>query len=641
VDSNNLKQLFKNNKIKKLKSFSGFYFKKTSESGNQLDKKLVYSLSKSRIPSFGQIKYINNFLSKKERLIFKFSILIAFSSFVFLLGNFYFSNLDTVPVPGGRYTEGLIGVPKHINPLYSSVNDVDADIASLVFSSMFKRNSNGDLIEDVVDEFTLSEDRKDYIFKIKQNILWHDGETLNASDILFTFNAILNPNYQSPLRASFYDVVVSQIDDYTVKFSLPEPYSGFKELLTFGIIPEHLWSQIPVESTLLAELNIEPTGSGAYIFKSFVKDKNTGKIMSCKLLANNDYYGDVPYIEEISFLFFPNFEETVSALNEGLIDGISYLPYNSKDLISAHNSINFHDLSLTQLSLLYLNDKSNPALEKKEVRQALAYATDKDKIIDEVFLGNVVKVDSPISPLSFAYKNDLNEYAFDLQKSIDLLAEAEWTLATITSEDIVLKEGEEETDELKVLRQLGEGSWMTKENADNNNEYLIINLSVMDTEKNLDIAEIISESWKEIGIKVFINKYSAQELNTNIIPNRDYQVLLYALVGGFDPDVYAFWHSSQIGVNGLNISGFSNQEVDILLNDARGLGSQEKRKEKYFKFQEVINEEVPAIFLYSPKYLYTQKKIIKNFGVKNILFPSDRFADVNYWYINTGKKVNW
>ena len=123
--------------------------------------------------------------------------------------------------------------------------------------------------------------------------------------------------------------------------------------------------------------------------------------------------------------------------------------------------------------------------------------------------------------------------------------------------------------------------------------------------------------------------------------SRNFDALIYGEITGADPDPYAFWHSSQIGQSGLNIADYANKEVDKLLEDGRLSSGREARQEKYEKFQKIIAEDEPAVFLYSPNYIYVQSKKIKGFNIKSIILPSDRFSDIDQWYINTGKKIIW
>ena len=631
--------------LRKLKNlyftFKNKYFKKkhkdkSSDAGFDYNKKLVYSLSKSKIPTIKQLKYVGRYLSKKELFAIKISFLLIFISTIILVSTFYRNHLELIPVVGGSYTEGLVGAPKHINPLYANINDVDSDIASLVFSSLYKRNGKGQLEKDLVDTLSLSEDEKIYTIKIKDNVFWHDGEKLSSEDVIFTINTILDSSYQSSLRSSLSGVTVKKIDDLTLELSLSQAYAAFKDLLTFGIMPAHLWEQLSPESSLLTDLNIKPIGSGPYKFKRLLKEKASGRILYIELESNNEYYAKQAYIKNINFKFFPNFEELIVAINENTVDGIAYLPKELKARLSAQNSLNFHKLDLTQILSLSFNPKENSFLEKKSTRQALAYAIDKERIVQEVFSGDASVVDSPIVKNSFALKNDLKKYSYDKETAIELLEKDNWSLATISPSDLL---GDD--DEAKLKKKLGEGHWMTRENENKETEYLRIDISIINTPDNLAVAEKIKKYWEAVGIKTNIKEYKSKEMNNDIIPNRKYDALLYSQSLSFDPDVYAFWHSSQAVTGGNNIANYHNSEVDVLLSEARQFSDEGKRQELYFKFQELLNDEVPAIFISSPKYDYVQKKDIKNFNVTSISVPSDRFSNISDWYIDTGKKIIW
>ncbi len=606
-----------------------------------LDKRLVYSLSKSRIPNLRQIKYIKNFLSRREIWAVRFSFLVILVCLFFLGTRYYITHLQVVPAQGGEYIEGLIGAPKYINPIYSSASDVDSDISQLVFSSLFKRGEQGELINDLVESHEVSQDNKVYTFKIKANVLWHNGELLTADDIVFTFNVIKNSQYKSPLYSSFKGVEIEKEDNRTVKFILDEPYAAFLELLTLGILPQSLWLQIPFQTASLAELNLKPIGSGPYKFKSLAKDKN-GNIKIYNLEFNNDYYGHKAHIKSLTFKFFINFDEAIAALNENLIDGISYLPKQYSDSIMAKNSFNLYKLNIPQLTAIFLNTETNSALADKLVRQALALAINKNEIVSAILEQDVRLVDSPILPDSFAYYKDLKKYKYNTEEARALLDKANWKLVEITEEDIgkaeEYKDSEvsEEKEKAQTILNLGIGQWRQKDN-----NYLIIRFSTVDRDENKQIAEAIKKFWEEVNIKVTTEFVPVNQIQSDIIKPRSFEALFYGQVIGSDPDPYAFWHSSQIGETGFNITNFVNKEVDQLLEDARLIFDKTERQEKYKKFQEIIAEEIPAIFMYSPLYTYVQSKNIKGFSSKNIFIPSDRFSNITDWYIKTKRRLVW
>lgn len=606
----------------------------------ELDKKLVFSLTKSRIPSLRQLKYLNKFLSPQELWLLRIGILVAVIGAVWWSVVFYIHNRQVVPIAGGEYVEGLIGAPKHINPLYASVNDADNDISQLVYSSLFKRGKNGELVNDLVESYKISNDQKIYTFTLRPDVKWHDGYELTADDVVFTFNALSDSQYHSPLRASFGGVRIKKIDQQQFKFILDSPYAAFLELLTFGILPAHLWSQIPAESANLAELNLKPIGSGPFMFVKFLKDKQ-GEIKEYILTPNKEYYGQVPLVN-LKFKFFPNFAAAVAALNDNVIDGISYLSPEMKSDILRPQTYNFHKLFLPQLTLIFFNQAHNKFLADKAVRQALAFAIDRNAIINDILGGNAYLVDGPILPNSFAYYQDIKKYNYNPKEADRLLVNIDWRLVEVTDEDVAQAEedinskDEEVKKKAEAILSVGPGRWRQKKG-----QFLVVNLKTVDRQQNKQVVETIRNYWEKIGIKTIVEILPAAQLQQEVIKPRNFDALFYALVTGPDPDPYAFWHSSQAGTGGFNIADFTNKEADQLLEDARVTSDIKIRQEKYKKFQEIISEEEPAIFMYSPIYIYPQSVKVKGFDVKNILFPRDRFANIEEWYIKTGKKLIW
>lgn len=606
-----------------------------------LDKKLVYSMSPSRIPSLAQLKYIENFLNPRERLVWRVATTVFVVSLLFVGGRFVARNLETVPVTGGTYTEGAVGLPKYINPLYSSVNDVDADLVQLVYSSLFKRDDKGQLVADLVKSYESSPDGKSYVLKLRDNVVWHNGDKFKIDDVIFTFNAIKDPLYKSPLRQSFSGVSLEKIDDTTIRFSLSQPYAGFLDLLTFGILPQALWYQIPPNSAGLAELNIKPIGTGPYMFKSLVKDRN-GNLISYHLEMNQEYYGNKPHIQDWQFKFYPSFEELVAKLSDGTVDGASYLPNSLYSEVSGKTFLRYNQIGLPQAMAIFFNLKANPALTDQKIRQALAYAINKQELIDKSLFGNARMIDGPIPSDSFAYNRDQKKYQLDQAAAAKLVTEAGYKIVAIGKNEIAQAEKDKSSADKKIkesaetILAMGEGSWLSKDGG-----YLVVKLTSVDTGDNATILDAVKNYWQAIGVKTIVELVAPSQIQFDILRNRNFEALFYGEMLGADPDIYPFWHSSQTVSQGLNLSGYSNKEVDRLLEEARVATNQSQRSELYKKAQAILAEEEPAIFLYSPVYNYIQKKTVKNMNVATIIVPSDRLANVNEWYIKTSKRFKW
>lgn len=567
--------------------------KKRVISQEEVDKKLVYDLSPRKIPSGGQIKHVRRFLNPREFLVLKICLVVLVLNLGYLAVVLVKGHLQYSPAVGGEYVEGMVGYPQTINPLYAINRDVDADLSRLIYSSLFKYDENGRLGNDLVAAVTINSAGTEYLIKIKDRVKWHNGDSLTADDVLFTLGLIQNSDYHSPLRSGLAGVVAEKVDDLTIKLTLPAAYAPFPELLTFGILPKTLWENVGPAAIMLSDLNLKPVGSGPFKFKSLVRN-SSGDLKEYYLAANANYYGPVPFLKTLDFKFFVDYPEAIKAFNDKQIAGLSYLPLAYRQDLLAQNSLNFHELVQPQIHSLFFNTSKNKTLADKEVRIALAQALDKTQIINEIFSGLYQRVDGPIVPGNFAYDEAITKYDYNPASATAMIARKPVTLS----------------------------------------------LTVIDSGQNVAVAEKIKNYWESAGVKISL-KVVAGEQSVNIIKNRDFEVLLYGEALGGDPDIFVFWHSSQIGSKGLNLAGYNNPEVDKLLAEARSTVNFNDRLAKYKRFQEIITADLPAIFLYSPTYTYVQGNNLKGFLGTMIISPADRFNSISGWYLKTKKKLTW
>lgn len=608
---------------------------------NEFDKKLVYSLSKSRIPNWRQLKYLKNFLNPRELVVIRISFIVLFVSLIFLTGRLYLTHRILTPTVGGEYSEGVVGAAKYINPLYSSLNDVDADLSQLVYSSLLKRGANGELVSDLTENFEVSEDGKNYVFKLKQGVQWHNGGELTAQDVVFTFNAIKDSNYRSPLRPAFVGDEIEQLDDYTLKFNLREAYAAFPELLTFGILPSAAWQNVPAGAASLAELNLKPIGSGPYKFKSFVKD-DKGNLKYYNFEPWENYFGEQAKISKLQIRFFPNSEEAVAALADNQIDGYGNLNREDESRIPGKSYFNFTKVSIPQITAIFFNQKVNPLLADINIRKSLAEAVNKEELISGTLSGQAMAIDGPILPSNFAYDPDFKKYGFNQAEAVGLLESAGWKIVDITKETLAQAAIDKDSKTAKTKTaaeqtlQLGEGRFRAKDG-----KYLTIKLTTIDSGDDPAAANAIKTFWESgLNIKTTVELVPVADIQEKI-KTRGYEALLYGEVLTADPDVYGYWHASKVGAGGLNLANYSSNTVNKALEEGRLTSNREERIKQYKIFQEAIAEDLPAIFLYSPYYIYAQAKKLNGFGSKMIIEPSDRFSNINSWFIKTEKRLVW
>ena len=528
-------------------------------------------------------------------------------SVITLIFGVYVNKTDSVPELGGEYSEGVLGQPRFINPVLAQTNDADRDLVQFIYSSLFKYDGQGNLIPDLVEECSIGEDNVTYNITLKKDVLWHDNELLTVNDVIFTIKTIQDPEYKSPLRSIWQGIQIEKIDEFTIQFKLNNVYVNFLHNLTISIMPRHLWAGISASNFPLAQYNLKPIGSGPYKFKEFNKNED-GNIESMKFVYNENYYlTEGPFIKKLNIFFYRNQDSLIKAYQKRQIDGLSFLsPQNE---LEVRNSINIHNINLPIYYSVFFNQTKSKPLADRNVRLALSYATNKEEIIEKVLNGKGEQVNSPLLSNWPNYTSEIDIYDFALEHAQNILEENGW----------------KDTDE-DGIRQKTINDEDTK---------LEINLVASDWPEFEQTAEILKEQWGKIGAQVNLEIIESIDIQQEYLRPRNYQALLFGEVLGADPDPFAFWHSTQKKDPGLNVAFYENKEVDKLLEDARQTIEQEKRTEKYAEFQKILIEDVPAVFLYSPTYLYPINKKIKGIEIEKLAQPSFRFSQIENWYINT------
>ena len=658
----------------------------------------------NRFPSFSQWKQIFKVLTEKEKIILSTFFLLTVISLIFLIANLYFGNTKAVPALGGAYTEGIVGQPRLINPIYSETSDIDRTLVDLVFSSLITYNNHGELVEDLVKSYEVSNDGKVYQFILKDNIFWHDGKELTADDIVFTIKTIQNSDYKSPLRANWIDVNVEKTSNKSVRFVLKSLYSSFLENLTVKVIPKHIWENISPENFALSPYNLQPVGSGPYRF-SDVK-QSVGFIKSIDLESNRKYYRPPSYIEKLSFQFFESKESLMKAVNDGYISGFALASLDD-NILTAEKEVNsrkFHAYSLLmpRYFAVFFNTQKSSIFHEANMRKAMVYAVNKDELIENIrskVNSRIARVDSPILPNFFDYKEPNNVYNFDKEKADSLLdktgflyngsglrekalkkeaafqfksylkvgskgtevTQLQTCLARLDEnlKNILLQETsgsytkvtesavtEFQKKYLPDLDPTGETGVSTRAKLNElcitpqpNSQTLKFTLTTVNQPQLIAVANLLKSYWQSVGVAVEINALPITELKPTI-KTRSYEALLYGEALGSEPDLYPFWHSSQKFDPGLNLSSYENKDVDKLLKEARETMDDSIKATKYESLQEIIINDAPALFLYNPDYVYWVSPKIKGIDTEKIIDPAKRFSNITQWFVKTKRVWN-
>jgi peptide/nickel transport system substrate-binding protein len=546
-----------------------------------------------------KIKNIIKKFSLTEKLIFSVLFMLLIFSLLSSLFKINSTYLVEVPQKGGVIKEGLIGTPRFINPVIA-ISETDRDISSLVYSGLLKNNSKGEIANDLASEFTISEDGLTYYVKIRDDAFFHDGTPVTTDDVIFTIQKTQDPTIKSPKRPNWDGVLIEKINEKEIEFILSNPFSPFQYNLTLGVLPKHIWENISSDEFAFSNFNLEPIGSGPYMIADVNKDRN-GIVKSYELSAYEEYTQGEPFIKKIQFDFFRNEDDLIESLNKNKINSAhSVSPNKISEINTKNKEINTSPFS--RVFALYFNQAESDILSNKTIREVLNEYTPREEIIENMLAGFASPINSAL-PTSDSELTTINK-----EQAIEKLENNGWT----RNENGIF---EKETDSAILT--------------------FSFSISTANVQELVEVTEILAERYREIGADINVKIFEPNDLTLNVIRPREFESIFFGQVINRDMDIYAFWHSSQRNDPGLNIAGFTNIDADSALEKVRTAFSQEERLESLQIFEKEVINDVPAIFLYSPDFIYISPKELNLEVPKTVVTSSDRFADIEKWYIET------
>jgi peptide/nickel transport system substrate-binding protein len=503
---------------------------------------------------------------------------------------------------GGTYAEASLGPIDTLNPLYAA-SSAEVAASHLMFSSLYSYDSSGQLQGDLAEDLRVDDSGKVYTVKLRPNAVWHDGTHLTAKDVAFTVNLIKNPETRSPLRVNWQEVDAAALNDTTVVFTLPATYAAFPHALTFSVLPEHILKSVPAGAIRENTFSRAPVGSGPFSFKLLQTANTASGHKVVHMTAFENYYKGAPKLSRFEVHAYNTQDSIVKALRTGEVSAASDVSTTDVSHVDTHNyRIESHPVNSGVYTLFNLY---NPILKDPVVRQALQQATD-TKAIRSSLSDDVPALDLPFVNGQLTGTDIPHAAPANAKHAAELLDSAGWKLVGSTRQ----KDGQKL--ELKITT--------TK-----NDEY----------EK---VLEVLASQWRQLGITVHADVIDTSDPSVNfvqdILQRRNYDILLYELLIGADPDVYAYWHSSQIAVQGYNFANYSNPIADTALASARSSLSPELRNAKYKTFAKEWLKDAPAIGLYQPVAQYVSNKHVSSVGSSaKLVSASDRYSDILYWSV--------
>ncbi|MBI5297015.1 MAG: peptide ABC transporter substrate-binding protein [Chloroflexi bacterium] len=534
---------------------------------------------------------------------------------VLLVGQQPVGNVSLLPQPttGGVYTEALVGSMGRLNPLLDWNNAADRDINRLLFSGLIRFDERGLPRPDLAESWGTSADGTIYNFTLRPNAVWHDGAPVTADDVIFTVELIKSNGSLLPqdVKDLWSQIEVRRLDDYNVKFTLPEPYAPFLDYVTFGVLPKHLLENVPADQLSTADFNLKPVGTGPYKFDHLLVEG--GQIQGVVLVLNESYFLDKPFIPQLVFRYYPDSASAFDAYQQGEVLGVSQVTTDVLPQVLADPTLAVYTSRLPQVSLvlLNLNNASVPFLQDAKVRRALLMGINRSAIISRFMQGQAIIADGPILPGSWAYYDGIERIEYDPDAAASLL-KSEGYLIPAAGGDVRAKDGIS----------------------------LTFTLLHPDDGFHTQIAQTIQANWGRIGVQVELQPVPYDRMVSDYLAPRNYQAALADLTVSRtpDPDPYPFWHQAE-ATGGQNYSQWDDRTASEYLEAARVQTDFAARTRLYHNFQVIFAKELPSLLLYYPVYTFAVDGQVQGVQVAPMYDTSDRLAFITDWFLVTRRSL--
>ncbi|TXG77264.1 peptide ABC transporter substrate-binding protein [Patescibacteria group bacterium] len=504
------------------------------------------------------------------------------------------------PVAGGVYAEGVIGRIDTLNPVYAMTQS-ERSASHLIFSGLFRYDASNNLAGDLGETWRQSEDGRVYTVSLRKDAQWHDGEKVTADDVVYTLGLIKNPQTRSYLYRTWQDVSVKAVDRYTLEFTLPSAYAPFPHALTFGVLPKHLLGKVSPLRLREHTFNREPIGSGPFRFTNTRAINPDMERAVIQLERNDNYYRGPVKLERFQIYTYKDHDDLRQGFLSREINAASELTSEDIDMI-------IEEQPTTVVGDARLNDgvyaffqTDQPVVKDVAIRKALLLATDRTALRGALG-GKSSSLHGPLLVEQTASAHGKKQAAYDAVAAGRMLDEAGWSL---------------------------EGNIRQKDG-----QKLQLNVVAPDVGDFPVVLKEIVKQWRALGVDVKDQVVPTATFEQNVLASRAYDVLLYELALGADPDVFAYWHSSQSSVRGFNLSNYRSDIADDALMSARGKSDLQLRDAKYSGFIDQWLTDTPAIALYQPHLRYVTTDGVRSVhGSASVVDALGRYHTIDQWTV--------
>ncbi|MBQ1540100.1 hypothetical protein IIZ72_00850 [Candidatus Saccharibacteria bacterium] len=520
-------------------------------------------------------------------LILEWSLLVAALVMLSITQAFWFSSsyASDVFVNGGTYAEATIGQVNSLNPLFATTNS-EKVVSKLLFANLIAVDYSGNPGLQLAKSLRASENGKVWTVRLRENLKWSDDEPLTNEDVLFTVNLIQNPAVNSIYGSNLDGVKVAENESGEIVFTLNTAYADFATALQIPILPKHKLENVEPKTLIENDFSKTPVGAGPFMLNA-IQTNSFGYTSVVYLSANPNYYLGRPMLNSFAVQVYDDKDEIINAMNTSKVTATAELSGPEVEKVVSKAFL-YKNSSVDAGAFIFFNTAS-AKLKNHDLRAAIRQGINIDKLRES-------------APDTIALNYPLVDAQIGLQ-----------SYPEIPTMDV-------DAAKSKIAEISGD-------------EEINLRLATVNSGYLPAVAETLKNELLALGIKTDVTVYEeTQEFVTNIVAQRNYDILVYEIELGADPDPLPYYHSSQISTVGLNLSNYRQAMVDDLLVGARETLDSSLRAKKYEAFLKYWVDDVPAIGLYQANLTYIYNKNARAYGNDvRLVTAIDRFSDVlNY-----------
>ncbi len=509
-------------------------------------------------------------------------------------------------IDGGSYHEGIVGTFSTANPLYAT-GAVDTAVSRLIFAGLFKYDKENHIEGDLASDYSVDATGKVYTVHLRKGLHWHDGKPLTADDVVFTFRTMQNPDARSVLQGSMRGVSIDKLNDNTITFKLSSALSSFPGSLTVGLLPQHILGKVTPSELRASSFNTaEPVGSGPFMWQQLqlsTTSDSTGEGTAATITLERfeHYHEGSPKLNRFSIHTYETTDDLLGAFDRREVTAIAGLKSAPRELQDKKDIV-IQSFQSTAAMMTFFNTQSASAVNDVAVRRGLMYATGRRAIIQKLDQSLKI-VQGPMLTDQFAYDKTYAQPLYNKAKAEETLTQAGW----IPGKDGI---------RVKDAKRLS------------------INLYAEDTHDNRIVTDELKRQWRDVGAEANVTLQPSMYFQITL-QTRGYDAVIHGISIGIDPDVYAYWHSSQATGGGMNLSNYKSSVADKSLEAGRTRQDEAQRALKYKPFLKAWLEDVPAIGMFRPRIYYVTRGPVYGLDEHLLNTDADRYYSVEHWQIRT------